>query len=119
MTQPMRGELWWADLGEPRGSEPGLRRPVLVVQDDRLTESRLQTIMVAPLTSNLKRAVARGNVQLSKRRSGLPMESVVLVCQVETLDKTFFDTRIARLDAVGMGKVDAALRLNLGLNEEH
>jgi mRNA interferase MazF len=115
----MRGELWWADLGDPRGSEPGLRRPVLVVQDDRLMGSRLQTVMVALLTSNLKRAAAHGNVQLSKRRSGLPMESVVLACQVETLDKIFFDGRISRLDEVSMDKVNTALRLNLGLNEGH
>src|SRR6185369_14129219 len=70
-----RGEIWWADLAEPRGSEPGDRRPVLIVQDDLLTASALSTVMVVPLTTNLRRAEAIGNVRLPRRDSGLAKES--------------------------------------------
>ena len=66
-----RGEIWWADLGEPRGSEPGLRRPVLIIQDDLLTQSALATLMVVPLTSNIRRALAVGNVLLPAKQTGL------------------------------------------------
>jgi mRNA interferase MazF len=110
-----RGEVWWADLAEPRGSEPGDRRPVLIVQDDHLTASALSTVMVVPLTTNLRRAAAIGNVALSKRDTGLPRESVALVCQVMTLDKAFFDEPARRLPAKIMRAVDAGLRVALSL----
>ena len=80
-----RGEIWWADLGEPRGAEPAFRRPVLVVQDDLLTESALKTVMIVPLTSNVRRAHAAGNVLLAPRDTGLDKPSVALVCQVMTV----------------------------------
>ncbi len=111
----IRGELWWADLAEPRGSEPGNRRPVLVVQDDLLTQSRLQTVMVAPLTSNLVRAKAAGNVLLKPSVSSLKRESVVLVCQVVTVDKELLTERVATLPRRVMSLVDAGLRLALDL----
>lgn len=110
-----RGELWWADLGEPRGSEPGLRRPVVIVQRDEINDSRLQTVMVVPVTSNLRRATALGNVLLSKRQAKLMVDSVALACQVETLDKVFLDERITRLDPTTMQRIDDALKLNLHL----
>jgi mRNA interferase MazF len=110
-----RGEIWWADLAEPRGSEPGDRRPVLIVQDDHLTASALSTVMVVPLTTNLRRASAVGNVPLSRRDSGLPRESVALVCQVMTLDKAFLDVRVRGLPARLMRLVDDGLRLALRL----
>ncbi len=110
-----RGEIWWADLAEPRGSEPGSRRPVLVVQDDLLTRSRLRTIMVVPLTSNVLRARAAGNVLLRERESGLSRESVALVCQVMTIDKDFLSERAGRVPKRSMELVDDGLRLALGL----
>jgi mRNA interferase MazF len=116
VASPRRGEIWWADLGEPRGSEPGKRRPVIVVQSDRLNDSRLSTVMVVPLTSNRRRAAALGNVALSKRQTKLRVESVALACQVETLDREFLDQRVTRLDSATMLRVDAALRLNLELS---
>lgn len=111
----IRGEIWWADLAEPRGSEPAARGPVLVVQDDHLTASALSTVMVVPLTTNLRRATAIGNVPLSRKDSGLARESVALVCQVMTLDKEFFDTRVRKLPLRLMRSVDAGLSLALGL----
>jgi mRNA interferase MazF len=110
-----RGEIWWADLAEPRGSEPGARRPILVVQDDHLTASALSTVMVVPLTTNLRRASAVGNVLLTRQVTSLPRESVALVCQVMTLDKEFFDERVAPLPPRLMRSVDAGLRLALSL----
>ncbi len=111
-----RGDVWWVDLGEPRGSQPAFRRPVLVVQDDLLTESALGTVMVAPLTSNLQRGVAIGNVEVSAKQSGLPRASVVLVCQVTTVDKVVFAGRIGALSRHVMKEVDKGLTLALSLN---
>lgn len=102
-----QGEIWWADLPEPTGSEPGWRRPVLVVQCDAFNRSKLATVMVVILTSNLRWAEAPGNVQLTARMTGLPKDSVVNVTQVTTLDKQVFS------DCVG--KVSPA-KLNLVLN---
>jgi mRNA interferase MazF len=110
-----RGEVWWADLAEPRGSEPAKRRPVIVVQEDSLTRSRLQTVMVVPITSNLKRASAPGNVMLARSHSKLRAESVALACQVLTLDKQFLTQRIATLPRSTMERIDAGLRLTLAL----
>lgn len=111
-----RGEIWWADLAEPRGSEPAKRRPVVIVQEDALTRSRLQTVMVVPITSNLKRAAAPGNVVLARSHSGLRVESVVLACQVLTIDKHFLSERISTLPRSTMARLDAGLRLTLALS---
>lgn len=111
-----RGEIWWADLGEPHGSAPALRRPVLVVQDDLLTASALATVMVAPLTSNLRRAEAIGNVQLPASETGLDRPSVALVCQVLTLDKALLDELTGSLSRRARRAVDAGLKLALGLD---
>ncbi len=82
-----QGEVWWADLGEPRGSEPGFRRPVVVVQNDSFNRSKIATVVCVPLTSNLHWAQAPGNVTLSAKATGLPKDSVANVSQVVTLDK--------------------------------
>lgn len=113
-----RGEVWWVDLGEPRGSQPGSRRPVVVVQDDLLTESRLGTVMVAPLTSNLQRALAIGNVEVTAKQSGLPKASVVLVCQIMTVDKSLFAEQQGHLSRRVMSLVDRGLALALGLQQD-
>ena len=110
-----RGEVWWADLAEPRGSEPGKRRPVVLVQEDALTRSKLQTVMVIPITSNLKRAAAPGNVMLARSHSMLRVESVALVCQVLTLDKRFLTERVAALPKMAMARIDEGLRQVLAL----
>lgn len=111
-----RGEIWWVDLGKPKGSAPGFRRPVVVVQDDLLTESRLATVMVAPLTSNLKRSAAAGNITLDTRASGLSQASVVLVCHVTTVDKSLFDERVGTLSKRRLRDIDEGLALALGLS---
>jgi mRNA interferase MazF len=110
-----RGEVWWADLSEPRRSEPGGRRPVVIVQDDLLTESLLATVMVVPLTTNLRRADAIGNVLLPSSATGLARDSVALVCQVLTVDKDFLDERAGNLSRRHRELLDAGLKLALDL----
>lgn len=92
-----RGEIWWANLPDPVGSEPGYRRPVLVIQDDTFTQSRINTVIVAIITSNLQLAEAPGNVLLPCEGSGLSKESVVNVSQILTIDKTFLVERIGSI----------------------
>ena len=110
-----RGDIWWATLIPPTGSEPGYRRPVLIVQSDDFNKSRISTIVVAMLTSNLRLKAAPGNVFLAKRSTKLPKDSVADVSQVVTLDKSFLTIRLSRLSANMMKQVDDGLRLVLNL----
>jgi mRNA interferase MazF len=110
-----RGEIWWASMSAPQGSEPGYRRPVLVVQSNAFTDSRIQTVVVAMVTSNLDLAAAPGNLLVKRRQSGLPRDSVVNVSQVVTLNKAFLTDRADSLSPRLMSAVDEGLRLVLGL----
>jgi mRNA interferase MazF len=92
-----QGDVWWADLSEARGSEPGFRRPVIVIQGDALNRSRIATVVCVPLTSNPKWATAPGNVLLPPSATGLPKESVANVSQLVTLDKTDLTERTGKL----------------------
>ena len=92
-----QGEVWWADLPAPAGSGPGFRRPVVVVQGDGLNRSRIATVICVPLTSNLKWALAPGNVRLSARITGLPKESVANVSQIIAVDREFLKARVGKL----------------------
>jgi mRNA interferase MazF len=94
-----QGEVWWADIPRPAGSEPGFRRPVVVVQGDALNRSRIATVVCVALTSNLKWAEAPGNVLLSARATRLPKDSVANVSQIVTLDKSFLTERVGKLSA--------------------
>ena len=98
-----QGEVWWADLGEPRGSEPGFRRPVVVIQGDALNRSKIATIICIVLTSNLRWADAPGNVMLSARATGLPIDSVANVSQLVTLDREVF---LERTGKIGRAKLE-------------
>ena len=111
----IRGEIWWADLPVPVGSAPGYRRPVLVVQSDRLNRSSLQTVICIGVTSNLARAGARGNVMLSSSATGLPRDSVANVSQVLTLDRQQLTAMAGRVTQALMQAVDDGLRLTLAL----
>lgn len=92
-----QGEIWWADLPAPAGSGPGFRRPVVVVQGDALNRSRIATVVCVPLTSNLKWALAPGNVHLPARLTGLPRESVANVSQIVSVDKDLLSARVGKL----------------------
>jgi mRNA interferase MazF len=107
--------VWWADLDEPAGSEPGFRRPVLVVQSHAFNRSRLQTTIGMVLTTNLRLIDAPGNVLVPKRSSGLPSDSVANVSQVVTLDRDFLSERTGKVPARLMAAVDAGLKLVLDL----
>jgi mRNA interferase MazF len=108
-----RGDIWWADLPEPTGSGVGYRRPVVIVQADAFTRSRIATVIVAAVTSNLRLAAAPGNVVLPASESGLPRDSVINVSQLLTLDKTMLDAYVNRLSAGTMARLDEGIRLVL------
>ena len=110
-----RGEIWWASLPEPVASEPGSRRPLLVVQADSFNRSRLQTVLAVVLTTNLDRADAPGNVFLSREETGLPKDSVANVTQVVTADRRFLTERVSSLPARRLAEVESGLRLVLDL----
>ena len=110
-----RGEVWWASLPAPRGSEPGLRRPVVVVQADSFNRSRIRTLIVAVVTSNLNLAGVPGNVRLRKKEGGLREASVVNVSQLLTIDKDYLEQRLGALSGARMTALDAGLRLVLSL----
>jgi mRNA interferase MazF len=110
-----RGEIWWASLPDPVGSEPGYRHPVLIIQDDTFTQSRISTVIVVAITSNLQLAEAPGNVLLSCNATGLPKGSVANVSQVLTIDKKFLTERIGMLPDHLQEEVDEGLRTILYL----
>jgi mRNA interferase MazF len=110
-----RGEIWWAALPVPTGSGPGLRRPVVVVQSNPFNESRIRTVVVAVITSNLGLAEAPGNFRLSRSESGLPQASVVNVSQVLTIDRALLNRRVKLLSATTIHSLDQGLRLVLGI----
>lgn len=110
-----RREVWWADLEEPRGSEPGFRRPILVVQADAFNRSRLRTVLCLVLTSNTRLLNAPGNVLLPAKTSGLPKDSVANISQIVTLDEDYLAARIGRITPKLMAHVDAGLKLVLDL----
>jgi mRNA interferase MazF len=111
-----RGQIRWADLGDPQVSEPGYRRPVLVIQSDAFNRSRIATVLVVTLTSNLDLARAPGNVLLPRRATNLPKDSVANVSQVLTLDRTDLeDPAVGELGASDLDAIANGLRLVLGL----
>jgi mRNA interferase MazF len=110
-----RGEIWWANLPNPVGSEPGYRRPVLVIQDDIFTQSRINTVIVVIITANTNLAEAPGNVFLPCEVSGLSRDSVANVSQIFTVDKTFLVERIGSLPDYLQEEVDEGLRTILYL----
>jgi len=110
-----RGEIWWAALPEPVGSEPGYRRPVLVIQADEFNQSAIRTVVCAAITSNINLADAPGNVQLSSRSSGLPRVSVVNVSQVLSVDRSLLTQRVKAIDLESMKQVEDGLRLVMKL----
>ena len=109
-----QGEVWWADLAEPAGSEPGFRRPVVVVQGDAFNASALRTIVCVVLTSNVKWGEAPGNVVLPARATGLPKPSVANVSQLVPIDRDALSERAGRLSASNLELVLAGIDVVLG-----
>lgn len=111
-----RGEIFWAHLEDPRGSEPGFHRPVVIVSADSFNRSRIQTVLAAVITSNTGLLEAPGNVSLPSAKAGLSRDSVINVSQVITLDKGYLGEKTGHLSSEIMDRLDAGLRLVLGLN---
>lgn len=109
-----QGEVWWADLKRPKGSAPGFRRPVIVVQGDALNRSNIATAVCVPLTSNVKWATAPGNVFLRPRLTGLPKDSVANVSQIVALDRTVLTERTGKLPKAKLGLVLSGIDIVLG-----
>ncbi len=116
MVTIRRGEIWWADLGEPTGSEPSLRRPVLIVQDNQYNRSRIATVIVISITSNTRLAEIPGNILLDREESGLPKESVINVSQITAIDKNWLEKKVGSVSQTLMEEVDYGLGTILGLN---
>lgn len=113
-----RGEVYWVDLAEPRGSEPGYRRPAVVVQANPFNKSRIATVIVAVLTSNLELARAPGNVLLPRSATGLPKDSVANVSQILTVDRSDLDDEpVSGLPDAYMEDIDDGLKLVLALED--
>ena len=110
-----RGGIWWADLGEPHGSRPAKRRPVLVIQADPYNASRLNTTLAAVMTTDTGLAAMPGNVFVPATSSGLPKDSVINVTALITLDETDLDDEVGQLPPALMSDVDRGLRRVLGL----
>ncbi len=108
-----QGDIYWVDLGPPYGSEPGWRRPVVVLQGDSVNDSSIGTVIVCIVTSNLARAGNPGNVVLRTDESGLPRESVANVSQVQTIDRARLGEFVARLPARHLRRILAGLSLIL------
>ena len=110
-----RGEIWWASMGEPRGSEPGYRRPVVIVSTNEFNRSLIQTVIVAVVTSNLHLVNAPGNFKITKKQSGLSKDSVVNVSQLITLDKTFLTEKTGKLNSKNINFLNEGIKLVLGV----
>lgn len=110
-----RGEVWWADLGEPQGSAPAFRRPVVVVSDDRYNASTLRTVIAVTLTRTQRLAALPGNVAVPAEISELPADSVANVTQIVTLDRDTLEERVSALPVWVMTQIDEGLRGVLGV----
>jgi mRNA interferase MazF len=108
-----RGQIWWAELPEPSASEPGYKRPVIIVQADEFNDSRLNTVIVVAITSNLRLSEAPGNVRLKKAQTGLTKDSVANVTQLLTLDKSFLTEQIGQLTSSSLQQLNNGLHLVL------
>jgi len=106
-----QGDVFWVDLSEPSGSEPGYRHPHVVIQNNVFNRSRINTVVVCALTSNLKRAQAPGNIMLEKREANLPKQSVVNASQIFTVDKRDLDEKIGTLSRRRVRQILDGVRL--------
>ncbi|MDP2956979.1 MAG: type II toxin-antitoxin system PemK/MazF family toxin [Longimicrobiales bacterium] len=110
-----RGEIWWADLAEPRGSEPGFRHPVLILQAEPFNRSRLRTVVGIVVSSNTRLLDAPGNVLLPAKETGLPRDSVANVTQFVTIDRDYLEDRAGRVPPRTLARVEVGVRLVLDL----
>ncbi len=110
-----RGEIWWAELAEPKGSEPGYRRPVLIVSSNDFNKSLIRTVLAVVLSSNLALAEAPGNVKISQEDTGLTKDSVANVSQLITIDKDFLTELVGAVPIKILRQIEDGLRLVMKL----
>lgn len=110
-----RGEIWWADFGRPLGSEPGYRRPVLILQADSFNRSRIQTVVVVPLSTNAGLALAPGNMLCRPRETGLKRASVANVAQLTVVDRGRLAEKVGVLSTRLLTQVEDGVRQVLSL----
>jgi len=113
----MRGELWWADFGLPFGSEPGYKRPVLVIQNDLFNNSKINTTIVIPLTTNLLLAEAPGNLLVKSNESKLKKDSVMVIPQIAVIDRQRLIEKITAVDEAIIKKAEDGIMFALGIKK--
>ena len=113
----IRGELWWADFGLPFGSEPGYKRPVIIIQNDFFNNSKINTTIVIPLTTNLMLADAPGNILITKNESKLKKDSVIVVSQIEVIDKRRLIEKITKIEKTIIEKIENNILFILGISK--
>jgi mRNA interferase MazF len=111
----IRGELWWVDYGIPYGSEPGYRRPVIIMQNDLFNNSKIKTTIVAPLSTNILLADVPGNIFISKNDSKLTKDSVILISQTGVIDKERLLEKVSEINNEIMKKIENNLMFILGI----
>jgi mRNA interferase MazF len=111
----IRGDIWWADFGIPFGSEPGFRRPVLIIQSDAFNKSQLNTIVVIPLTTNLILENAPGNLLIEKEESGLSKDSVIVVSQIYAVDRHRLLEHVTTIKRSLLNEIETGIKLVLGI----
>lgn len=109
-----QGEIWWAELGEPVGSAPGYRRPVLVIQGDSFNRSRIDTVVCVALTGNARLARMPGNVLLRAGDTGLDCDSVALGSAIVTIDRGQLTERVGKVTRRKLELVFAGIDVVLG-----
>jgi mRNA interferase MazF len=110
-----RGEIWWVDYGIPYGSEPGYRRPVIIMQNDFFNNSKIKTTIVLPLSTNLLLADVPGNIFISRRDSKLTKDSVILISQIGIIDKERLIEKVSKINNDIMGKIENSIIFILGI----
>jgi len=111
----IRGDIWWADFGIPFGSEPGFRRPVVIIQSDPFNKSKLSTVVVIPLTTNTALENAPGNVLIDKDETGLSKDSVVVVSQIYAIDKRRLLERVSVIKLSSLSEIEFGIKIVLGI----
>ena len=114
-----QGDVFWVDLGKPSGSAPGYRHPHVVIQNNVFNRSRIGTVVVCALTSNLELGASPGNVTLKKREGGLSKRSVVNISQIFTVDKSDLVKRIGTLSPQRVSDILSGVYLLIQPLDEH
>jgi mRNA interferase MazF len=113
----IRGDVWWADFGLSVGSEPGFRRPVLILQSDYFNASRINTVICVPFTTNLLLADAPGNVFTESKDTGLNRDSVAVVSHLTCIDKSRLIEKVASVNQAVLAEIESGILLVLGMDK--